>query len=304
MSIDLNLLTALQALLTEGSVTGAARRLGLSQSAMSRTLARLRAATGDPLLVPAGRGMVPTPHAEALRERTRAVSEEARALLSPQPAALDLAKLVRTFSIRANDAFVEVFAPRLLAATEIAPGVLLRFVPKPDKNAQPLREGEIDLEIGVVGETLPELRIQTLYRDRFVGVARTGHPLLEGPITPQRLAACRQVSISRRGRAMGPLDEALGALDVRRTIAAIVPSFPAAAAIAKQTDLVTLLPLAFLPALPEGLASFALPVATPEIVISQLWHPRFDADPAHRWLRGLIASMCKGVGITSSDPAS
>jgi len=295
MTIDLNLLTALDALLTEGSVTGAARRLSLSQSAMSRTLARLREATGDPLLVQAGRRMVPTPHAESLRERVHATARKARALLSSQQASLDLATLTRVFTIRANDAFVEVTAPRLIAAASVAPGVLLRFAPKPDKDIAPLRDGSIDLEIGVPDESGTELRIQTLYRDFFVGVARADHPLLRGPITPEAFAACRQVGVSRRGRNAGPLDHALSALGIDRSIAAIVPSFPAALAIARETGLVTLLPQGFLAALPEGMVSFPLPVETPEIVISQLWHPRMDADPAHRWLRGLVLSVCRSA---------
>lgn len=108
---DLNLLPALDALLAEGSVTAAARRLGLSPSAMSRTLARLRAATGDPLLVRAGRGLVPTPRAIALRTRVHAVTLEARDVLSPQEDTLDLARLVRTFTIRANEGFIGLFSP-------------------------------------------------------------------------------------------------------------------------------------------------------------------------------------------------
>lgn len=304
MTLDLNLLTALDALLTETSVTGAARRLGLSQSAMSRTLARLREATGDPLLVQAGRRMVATPHAESLRERVRAASDEAQLLLSPQQVALDLATLNRVFSIRANDAFVEVTAPRLIAAASAASGVLLRFAPKPDKEVGPLRDGSIDLDIGVAGDSAAELRIQTLYRDFFVGVARADHPLFRAPITPESFAACRQVSVSRRGRTAGPLDHALAALGIERSIAAVVPSFPAALAIARETGLVTLLPNAFLPALPDGMVSFELPVATPEIVISQLWHPRMDADPAHRWLRGLVVSVCRDAGITTPRRAS
>ena len=296
MTLDLNLLTALDALLTEGSVTGAARHLRLSQSAMSRTLARLREATGDPLLVQAGRRMVPTPHAESLRDRVQSAAEEARALLSPRTAGLDLAKLTRVFTIRANDAFVEVTASRLIAAASVAPGVLLRFAPKPDKDIAPLRDGSIDLDIGVADQATTELRIQALYRDRFVGVARADHPLLRGPITPESFAACRQVSVSRRGRSAGPLDHALSALGIGRSIAAIVPSFPAALSIARETGLVTLLPEGFLAALPDGMVSFPLPVETPEIVISQVWHPRLDADPAHRWLRGLVLSVCRAAG--------
>ena len=105
-AVDLNLLTALDALLAEGSVAGAARRLGLSASAMSRTLTRLRAATGDPLLVRAGRDLVPTPYAEELRDRVRQTATDALAVLRPATAMPDLSGLERTFTIRANDGFV------------------------------------------------------------------------------------------------------------------------------------------------------------------------------------------------------
>ncbi len=120
--MDLNLLTALDALLADGSVAGAARRLGLSESAMSRTLARLRAATGDPLLVRAGRGMAPKPRAAELGERVRDLVHEAGAVLRPAAAGLDLAALERTFAIRANEGFTEAFARLIVAAMAAAPG--------------------------------------------------------------------------------------------------------------------------------------------------------------------------------------
>jgi DNA-binding transcriptional LysR family regulator len=170
---DLNLIIALDELLADGSVVGAARRLGLSASAMSRTLARLREATGDPLLVRAGRRMVLTPHAEALRQRTQHAVHEARAVLRPSTTEPDFPALQRTFTIRANDGFVEAFAAPLIAAvTAIAPLVRLRFAPKPEKTAAYLREGSADLEIGVLGEMGPEVRVQALFRDRFLGVVR------------------------------------------------------------------------------------------------------------------------------------
>lgn len=192
---DLNLLSALDVLLAEGSVAGAARRLGLSPSAMSRTLARLRAATGDPLLVRAGRHMVPTPHAAGLRERVRELARDAHAVLRPAAAGLDLATLKRSFTIRSSEGFVEIFAARLVAAASAAaPQVCLRFAPKPDKDVRALREGEVDLEIGVLGKSGPEVRLQALFRDRFVGAVRAGHPLLgQGEITPERYAACGHV---------------------------------------------------------------------------------------------------------------
>jgi DNA-binding transcriptional LysR family regulator len=300
---DLNLLTALDALLAEGSVAGAARRLGLSASAMSRTLARLRAATGDPLLVRAGRSMVPTPHAAELRERVRDLAQDARAVLRPAVASLDLAALKRSFTIRCNDGFVEVFAAQLVAAvTTAAPHVRLYFAPKPDKDVRALREGLVDLEIGVLGKSGPEVRLQTLFRDHFVCAVREGHPLLgRGKITAERYAACGHVVASRRGHWSGPVDDALAALGLSRTVVVVVPSFRAALAVASVSDLVALVTGSFFDATqghqaksgPAPVRSFPLPVRTEAITVSQMWHPRLDADPAHRWLRGLVLATCR-----------
>ena len=303
---DLNLLTALDALLAEGSVAGAARRLGLSASAMSRTLARLRAATGDPLLVRAGRSMVPTPHATQLRERVRDLAQDARAVLRPAIASLDLAGLKRSFTIRCNDGFVEVFAAQLVAAvTAAAPHVRLHFAPKPDKDVRALREGLVDLEIGVLGKSGPEVRLQTLFRDQFVCAVREGHPLLgRGKITAERYAACGHVVASRRGHWSGPVDEALAALGLSRTVVVVVPSFRAALAVASVSDLVALVTGSFFDATqghqaksgPAPVRSCPLPVRTEPITVSQMWHPRLDADPPHRWLRGLVLAICRKHG--------
>jgi DNA-binding transcriptional LysR family regulator len=293
-------LVALDALLAEGSVTGAARRLGLSSSAMSRTLARLRSATGDPLLVRAGRGLVPTPYAAELRERVPALSRDVLTILRPRVSSLDIASLERTFTIRANEGFVAALSASLVAAvTEAAPRVRLRFAPKPEKDARPLREGQIDLEIGVLGAFAPEVRRQSLFRDRFVGVARIGHPLLSGTdITPERYAACDHVVASRKGEFSGPVDDALKELGLQRTISVVVPGFPDAMRIARHSDLVALVPRSCIGNglandQTAGLQSFELPVRAPEIVISAMWHPRVDADPAHRWLRETVVSVCR-----------
>lgn len=156
---DLNLLVTLDVLLTEGSVARAARRLRLSPSAMSRALARLRETTGDPLLVRAGRGLVPTPRALELRERVGQLVQDAEAVLRPVET-LDLKRLVRTFTLRNQDGFVENFGPDLIARVgQQAPGVRLRFVLKSDKDNMHLRDGSVDLETGVVGKaTGPEVR--------------------------------------------------------------------------------------------------------------------------------------------------
>jgi DNA-binding transcriptional LysR family regulator len=304
-NIDLNLLTSLDALLAEGTVVGAARRLGLSASAMSRTLARLRAATGDPLLVRAGRGMVPTPHATELRERVRDLAQDAQAVLRPAAASLDLAELKRTFTIRSNEAFVEVFAAQLVAAvTAVAPNVRLHFAPKPDKDVRALREGLVDLEIGVLGKSGPEVRLQTLFHDHFVCAVRKNHAFCgRGKITAKQYAACGHVVASRRGHERGPVDEALAVLGLSRTVVVVVPGFRAALAVASVSDLVALVTGSFFNATqrhPKSgravLRSFPLPVRTEPITVSLMWHPRFDADPAHRWLRGLVLATCREPG--------
>lgn len=306
---DLNLLTALDVLLTEGSVARAARTLGLSDSAMSRTLLRLRLATNDPLLVRAGRGLVATPHATALRERVRTLTNEVKSVLQPANTGLDLAALDRTFTIRANEGFVDAFAARLVEAmTQAAPQVRLRFAPKPDKDVRPLRDGSVDLDIGVLGDTGPEVKIQSLFQDHFVGVVRQGHPLASGKVTPARYATHGHVVASRRGRTRGPVDVALNALGLQRRVIVVVPSFPAALAIAATSDLVGLVTSSFLRTGHDGPASpnrppvhrFTLPVETSPITVSQMWHPRIDADPAHRWLRHMVLSACRPHPATAA----
>jgi DNA-binding transcriptional LysR family regulator len=290
---DFNLLVTLDVLLAEGSVVGAARRLGLSPSAMSRALARLRETTGDPLLVRAGRGLVPTPRALELRERVGGLVQEAEAVLRPagEP---DLERLVRTFTLRTSEGFAENFGPELIARVgEEAPRVRLRFVQKPDKDSAPLREGTVDLETGVVETTTgPELRAQALFRDRLIGVVRSGHALSRGRITPARYSRGRHISVSREGLARGPIDDALDALGLEREIVTVVGGFSTAVGLARASDLIASVPERHTATIRAGTYSFPLPVPTPEFTVSLLWHPRLDADPAHRWLRGHVRDVC------------
>jgi DNA-binding transcriptional LysR family regulator len=291
---DLNLLLTLDVLLAEGSVVAAARRLRLSPSAMSRTLARLRETTGDPLLVRAGRGLVATPHALALRERVGPLLQEAQALLRPAEQ-IHLQTLERLFTLRNSEGFVETFGAALIArVAREAPGVRLRFVQKPDKDSTPLRQGSVDLETGVLEKTTaPELRVQALFRDRLIGVVRQGHPLSQGEVTPARYAAeGGHICVSRQGLEREPVDEALAALGLERKVATIVAGFATALALARGSDLIASVPERHTAGLRGGLHSFALPLPTPEFTVSMLWHPRLDADPAHRWLRTCVREMC------------
>jgi DNA-binding transcriptional LysR family regulator len=296
MSIpDLNLLITLDAVLAEGSVARAAQRLHLSPSAMSRALARLRKTTGDPLLVRAGRGLVPTPRALELRERVSQLVQEAEVVLRPAKK-INLQQLVRTFTLRTREGFVENFGPDLIARVgEEAPGVRLCFVQKSNKESTLLRDGGVDLEVGVVGKTIgPEVLANTLFKDRFIGVVRMGHALSRGKVNPARYVKGRHIGVSRRGLEKGPIDEALQPLGLEREIVTVVGAFSTALALARASDLIASVPERQTGNLRAGLYSFPLPVVVPEITVSLLWHPRQNADPAHRWLRGLVQDTCSG----------
>lgn len=292
-SPDLNLLITLDALLSEGSVIGAARRLGLSPSAMSRALTRLRETTGDPLLVRAGRGLAPTPRAQALREQVRQLVEGVEAVLRPDEH-LDLASLERTFILRTSDGFVENFGADLLAKVRReAPGVRITFLQKPDKDSTPLREGRVDLETGVVEEsTGPEVRTQTLFRDRLVGVVRKGHPVDLKGVGPSWYADAEHVVVSRSGREANAVDLPFLPVNLQRRVGSIVSGFSAALALARDSDLVATVPARHTGTLRHGMVSFSLPMPTTEFAVSMLWHPRMDSDPAHRWLRSCVRDVC------------
>lgn len=291
---DFNLLITLDAVLAEGSVAGAARRLGLSPSAMSRALARLRQTTGDPLLVRAGRGLVPTPRAVELRAQISQIVDAAKRVLRPAET-LNLKQLTQTFTLRTSEGFVENFGPHLITQVEReAPGVRLRFVQKPNKDGAPLRAGAVDLETGVVeSTTAPELRTQEPFRDRYIGVIRRGHALAKGKITPARYAAGGHIYVSRDCLDKGPMDEALTPFGLERKIITIVGGFSTALALARASDWIASVPERHTGVLRDGMHSFPLPVPMPPFTVSLLWHPRLDADPAHRWLRGLVLAACR-----------
>ncbi|MGE1563630.1 LysR family transcriptional regulator [Pantoea septica] len=294
---DFNLLVALDYLLAEASVAGAARRLNLSTSAMSRTLSRLREVTGDPILVRAGRNMVLTPWAEATRDRARSAVCEARAVLQPSSETLKVQNLERLFTIRANDGFVVAFGPTLIAAVaKAAPGVCIRFAPKPEKTSRYLREGLVDLEIGVQSNMGPEIRVQRLFQDRFTGAVRKEHPLASQPgINVEDYIAWGHVVASPDGVLHGFVDDALAALGVTRKVVSVVPGFPTALSVALASDLIAMVPALYLrnQRMTENLHLFELPFKTRNIVVSQMWHPRMEKDPGHRWLREKILEVCR-----------
>ncbi|MFJ9343237.1 LysR family transcriptional regulator [Streptomyces sp. NPDC101733] len=284
--LDLNLLVALDVLLEESSVSRAAARLHLSEPAMSRTLGRIRKALGDPVLVRAGRTMVPTPHALAVQGEVRAVVERARALFLTG-GRVDLSTLTRTFTVLGHDAFAAAYGSTLFArVAHEAPGVRLRFLSESHVDVPALREGLADLEIGVIDNRSPEVRVEHLRDERMVGVVRAGHPLLRGPITARRFAGGEHLIVSRRGRLNGPVDTALAQQGLSRRVVGSIGSFSSSLFVIRETDLIGLVAtqtVAQAEAL--GLVAFDIPLELPPLPFGLAWHPRHDADPAHAWLR-------------------
>ncbi|AGC45323.1 LysR family transcriptional regulator [Myxococcus stipitatus DSM 14675] len=295
-SVDANLLLALDALLREGSVMGAARRMNLSPPAMSRTLQRLRDATGDPLLVRAGRRMVPTPRALAMRERVQDAAREVCSLLGP-PEALVLGTLSRTFTLRTSDYLLVVLGNALdRLVREEAPQVRLTFAPEGSEDVESLRSGDVDLDMGVQGQLGPELRVRKLFDDEMVAVVRQGHSLT-GAATPRRLVKVPHVVVSRRGKGKGVLDDALAKQGLARRVERIVPSYFSAARLVAGSDLIGIVPRRFAQEVAPGfgLRMLELGVELPRLTLSLAWHPRFDGDAAHQWLReGVVRASVAG----------
>jgi DNA-binding transcriptional LysR family regulator len=288
--VDLNLLVALDALLEENSVAAAAERLNLSAPAMSRTLARIRRATGDDILVRSGRSMVPTARALELREEARELVRRASAVLTP-PKELDLTRLDRHFTIRGHDALLGALARALIATTsEKAPGVKVSLLAETDTDRPDLTRGHVDLELGSTVPDRTEISHEVLGRDRIVLALRRGHPMAARRLTPERLAELDHVTVSRRGRIHGALDEALAARGLRRRVLASLPTSTAALDVVAGSDTVVAVAERVCAPLAArlGVVMRIPPVDLPPVEIVMTWHHRHDSDPAHAWLRGEV----------------
>lgn len=290
--MDLNLLRVLDALLQQASVTRAADQLGTSPAAVSRQLARLRRAVGDPLLVRAGQQLVPTPRAEQLRDQVSALLAAADDVLRPG-AGFDPAHLHRTFHVQASELLVSGLAACLLGRVSAqAPHVSVVFSPEALEGGPALRQGWVDVEVGVLSHLDPEIRTRPLIDAELVGVARADHPLFAKRMDVRRFAACGHIGVSRTGRAHGPIDTLLQERALTRRVPVVVPSHTASLLLARDTDLVGLWLQGWLPQAVTalGLRTFAIPLPLTPVRFGMAWHPRTDADPGHRWFRDHLAA--------------
>ncbi|KOG52883.1 LysR family transcriptional regulator [Streptomyces griseoflavus] len=293
MQLDLNLLAALDALLEEGSVAGAAERLHVTAPAMSRSLGRIRRTTGDQILVRTGRTMTPTPYAIAVREQVHELLRQVQDVLAPSRA-LDLTTLERTFTLRWHDSLVALGGPALLAAVrEQAPGVRLRFLAESSTDTPELRRGEVDLEANANRPTAPDIRADRVAETRHVIVVRQGHPLTRGEaVSAAQYAAAEHITVSRRGKLGNALDDALARLGLTRRVVATAPTEGTAFEFVRDSDLLVTAPESTTRATATdlGLTLLPLPFELPPIAVYLSWHQRYDTDPAHAWLRDLARS--------------
>jgi DNA-binding transcriptional LysR family regulator len=298
-SLDLNLILALDALLEERSVTRAAHRVGITQSAMSHALARLRAVTGDALLVRTPTGMMATARAEELGPPIRRALEGVATALRP-PQAFDPKSAERRIRIGTGDYGEIVLLPRVVERlAKEAPRIDLRVVYLGDSLAGTLRSGDVDLLLSPVdaGEAGPGIYARKLFDERFVCVVRRSHPLAGKKLTLARYVASSHALIAPRGKEGSMTDDALARMGLSRRVAVTVPHFLVAPHIVARSDLVLTLParVADMLAAPLGLEILKPP---PELGLdgfsmSAVWHERTHADPAQRWAREVFAEVAK-----------
>lgn len=308
--LDANLLVTLDVLLAERNVTRAAERVGVTQSAMSHTLRRLRDLFGDPLLVRGKGEMVLTPRAEALVVPLRSGLVSLARAIAP-PVAFDPATASRVFRIASPDLFDLIVLPRLLARVRAeAPGVDLVFVPLPrGEVAEALMTGELDLAIVPVrmgeGEatfgpvTSGDLMRRVLFRDSHRVFVRREHPAMgKRGISRKKYVGLPHVLVSPAGAGVGLVDEALARVGLRRRVALRVPNFATAAEIVAGSDLVLTAPgaLGRVEALRGRMSDCAVPVEMEGHALTMVWHPRFGEEAGARWLRGVMVDVSGGAG--------
>lgn len=304
-SRDLSLLITLDALLQEGSVTLAARRLGLSTPAASHALARIRAQLGDPLLVRSGRSLALTPRAEELRPLIRSLVEEARRVLSP-PGAFEPQALSRTFTIFATDHALLVLGPevdRLVRAE--APDVSLRFLPSVVDDWIPLRDGTADLSVCLPGLFPPEFRTRQLLTERFVCVVRRDHPRVGRRLTLNTYLALDHIVVAPLGKP-SQVDQVLAERGQQRRIRCVVPYFAAALHLVAATDGVLTVSESAARAVAATLPVRVMepPIPLPSYAVNLLWHPRLDVEPANQWLRNVFVRAASTQQTARHAPAS
>ncbi|GGX02001.1 LysR family transcriptional regulator [Pigmentiphaga litoralis] len=302
--MDLNLLTAFQALMQDRNVTRAGLRLGLSQSSMSHALTRLRKLTGDPLFVRLPGGMEPTPYAlqidAPIREGLALMQAGLNRVTHFEPATTD-----RTFQLLLSDIGELVYLPQLIVRlSQIAPGANLRVLQLPRESYRnAFIAGNADLAMGFLPSLQAGFYQQRLFDDSYVCLARSAHPRVGKRLTLKQFAAESHVLIepagSRYSHASAQhsttslIERYLASKGMKRRIALRVPHFMVVPSIVQQTDLLAIVPsyvMTYMKPMP-GLKTLPLPIDVPRFEVKQFWHERSHHDPANQWLRKVVAEL-------------
>jgi DNA-binding transcriptional LysR family regulator len=297
-SVDPNLLVALDVLLAERSVTRAAQRLGVTQSAVSHKLRALREQLGDPLLVASSRGLVPTDRALAIAGPLRQALLDLTASAA-RGAAFDPARAERTFTISTADYGELVAVPRIVGRLEhAAPAIELRIEPPQRDFADRLADGRLDAAVGPPLSVPGTIMRTRLASEPFAVVLRRGHPSARRRWSVARYLELSHLLIAPRGAPGSAVDDLLARQGLRRRVAVRVSSFVAAPHVVAATDLCLTAPAGLVAALAEplGLMVRPVPLDVPPVDTVLYWHARVDRDPAHRWLREQIAAVVSHRG--------
>ncbi len=293
-ALSLRQLRSLLVILEEGNVSRAARRLGVSQPALSQTLRLVREAVGDPLLIPGARGLVRTPRADSILEPLRRHLVDLDRTLSG--AAFDPATTRRTFTLGMGDAGALTLLPPLLT-------VLRDEAPRVDLDVRPASADSTDLEAGldvtflVRPPPVPAFRARRLFDDRFVCVVRRDHPQVGATLDLETFLALPHILISPQGEGPGVVDLALAAVGRERRVALRIRYFLAAPFVIAASDMVLTLPesLARTFAATHGLRVLEPPVELAPFATHLVWHERYEDDPGHRWLREAVVKAARKV---------
>jgi DNA-binding transcriptional LysR family regulator len=313
-TLDLNLLRVLDVVLTERSLTRAARQLAMTQPAVSNAMKRLRDALGDDLVQRSGFGVEPTPRALALWPAVRGALETLEQTLVPGQ--FDAAQSDTTFVLAMADATAAELMPGLVETIERdAPGISMRVLPLTTRDPRRLlAEGQIDLAVGHFPAVLADLTAQAqsgktpaqgagfehhrLYDGQYVCVMRKGHPLAKkAKLSLEQFCAAHHLLVSFSGRPFGFVDEALAGLSRQRRIVLTVNQFFTAGRVVARSDLLTVLPRHFVRVADSAneLVIRELPLSVAPVHVDSLWHHHSTSQAAHRWLREQLASAAKNV---------